>query len=130
MLQHSKHLFGADSISRQPSLFDTVRPPNVRAPIAAAADPISSHIAAAEITSSGRRASQKAEILTWLRERNQAFTSAEIAGAAGMDRHMVARRLPDLWRDSLIERGEMRVCTASGRQAITWRAGGAHEPAE
>jgi len=40
-----------------------------------------------------------------------------------MDRHMVARRLPDLERDKLIERSEMRTCTASGRPAITWRAG-------
>ena len=38
-----------------------------RAPLAATADPISSRLAAAELTSSGRRASQKAEIVVWLR---------------------------------------------------------------
>ena len=47
---------------------------------------------------------------------------AEIAEAAGVDRHMVARRLPDLERDGIVSRGDVRVCTASGRPAITWRA--------
>ncbi len=92
-----------------------------RAPLAAAADPISSHLAAAELTSSGRRASQKAEIVAWLRTQERPLTSMEITHAADLDRYMVARRLPDLERDGFVERGPMRVCTASGRPAITWR---------
>jgi len=91
-----------------------------RAPIAATADPISSHLAAAELTSSGRRASQKAEIVVWLRGQIRPLTSMEIAHAAGLDRYMVARRLPDLERDGMVERCAMRECSASNRPAITW----------
>jgi hypothetical protein len=93
-----------------------------RAPLAAARDPISSHLAAAELTSSGRRASQKAAIVKWLRSQERLLTSMEIAHAGGLDRYMVARRLPDLERDGLVERGPMRDCRESGRPAITWRA--------
>ncbi len=91
-----------------------------RAPLAATADPLSSHLAAAEVTSSGRRASQKREIVTWLRGQSRPLTSMEIAHAAGLDRYMVARRLPDLERDGLVERCPMRDCAVSGRPAITW----------
>lgn len=92
-----------------------------RAPIAANCDPISSHLAAAEVTASGLRASQKAELLAWLQGR-EALTSAEIAAASCLDRHGVARRLPDLAADGLIERCPIRVCRQSGRPAVTWRA--------
>jgi MarR family len=90
-------------------------------PIAANRDPITSHFAAAEITASGLRASQKAELLAWLRGRNP-LTSAEIAAASGFDRHGVARRLPDLAADRMIERCPVRICRQSGRPAVTWRA--------
>ncbi len=92
-----------------------------RAPIAANCDPISSHLAAAEVTASGLRASQKAELLEWLLGR-EALTSAEISAASGFDRHGVARRLPDLAADGLIERCSIRTCRQSGRPAVTWRA--------
>jgi hypothetical protein len=39
----------------------------------------------------------------------------------GLDRHMVARRLPDLKHDGLVEQGEMRTCKVTGRKAVTWR---------
>ena len=99
----------------QISLFGKSEPPARRiadrAPLAAADDPISSHLAAAELTSSGRRASQKAEIVAWLREQVRPLTSMEIAHAAGLDRYMVARRLPDLERDGMVERCAMRECS-------------------
>ena len=91
------------------------------APLAATADPQSSHLAAAEITASGLRDSQKRMIIEWLSARATALTSAEIARDAGLDRHMVARRLPDLERDGLVQRGAERACNATGRRAITWR---------
>lgn len=100
----------------------STRPRRNLAPLASAADPISSHLAAAEVTNSGRRASQKLEILTWLRGQSQAVSSMEIAAAANIDRSVVARRLPDLEHDGLVERGAMRECAVSRRQAITWRA--------
>ncbi len=93
-----------------------------RAPLAAARDPLSSHLAAAELIASGRRDSQKREILEWLRRQSQPVTSMEAAHAMGLDRYIVARRLPDLAHDGLVERGPMRECAVSLRQAITWRA--------
>ena len=83
--------------------------------------PLTSHLAADEITRSGKRASQKAEIVSWLRMQQRPLTSMEIAHAATMDRYMVARRLPDLERDGRVERCAMRECTESNRPAITWR---------
>ena len=74
------------------------------------------------MTNSGKRDSQKLEIVNWLRGQSRAFTSMEIAVAADLDRYIVARRLPDLEHDGLVERGEMRECSVSRRQAITWRA--------
>jgi response regulator of citrate/malate metabolism len=104
-------LFGGSRSSQPP------RP----APLAASADPISSHLAAAEVTASGRRDSQKREILEALRAESAPVTSMELARAAGIDRYTVARRLPDLERDRLVERGQLRDCRVSGRPCVTWR---------
>jgi hypothetical protein len=98
-----------------------VRVPN-RAPLARSSDPASSHIAAEEFTRSGRRANQKHQLLEWLRQQTRPLTSAEIARDSGLDRHGVARRLPDCERDRLVERHPMRQCTAMGTPAITWKA--------
>ena len=93
-----------------------VRMPD-RAPLARSSDPLSSHLAADEVTRSGRRA-----LLAWLRGQTRPMTSAEIAVASGMDRHGVARRLPDLAHDGLEERCSMHDCGVTGRLAINWRA--------
>jgi hypothetical protein len=93
-----------------------------RTPIAAKTDPITSHLAASEITASGLRAGQKRELLEWLRGVREPLTSAEISAASGFDRHGVARRLPDLAADKLVERCLIRDCRQSGRPAVTWRA--------
>lgn len=47
-------------------------------------------------------------------------TSAELAMFYGLDRHMVARRLPDLEERQLVRRGEIRKCKAHGTNAVTW----------
>jgi FaeA-like protein len=97
------------------------RRPARPSPLASSADPISSHLAAAELIASGRRDSQKIAILSSLRSQDRPCTSMELARAAGMDRYIVARRLPDLERDGQLERREMRACAITGRPAITWR---------
>jgi MarR family len=102
----------------QQKLFEPARP----LPIAANSDPISSHLAAVEVTESGLRVRQKAALLEVVRGQAGPLTSAELARAGAMDRHVVARRLPDLERDGLVERRPMRECTVTGRQAITWIA--------
>lgn len=71
-------LFGAPSISSPRS----PRP----ACLARNTDPLSSHVAATEVTASGRRDSQKREILEFLRMRREPLTSMELATAAGIDR--------------------------------------------
>jgi len=115
-----------NNLDLQIPLFGSPHPHRIRAAhpatLAANADPISSHLAAAEITASGRRDSQKREILESLRAESAPVTSMELARAAGIDRHTVARRLPDLERDGRVERGPMRDCRASGRPCVTWRA--------
>src|ERR1700734_2798043 len=98
-----------------------VRVPN-RAPLARSSDPVTSHLAAAEFIRSGRRANQKRELLAWMRQQGRPLTSAEIARDSGMDRHGVARRLPDLERDGLVRRCPIRQCVAMGTPAITWVA--------
>jgi hypothetical protein len=90
----------------------------IRAPLAANSDPASSHIAAAEITANGTRAAQKLAVLEALKSL-PGSTSMELAQVARLDRHRVARRLPDLEADGLVRRG---ACAVTGRQAITWRA--------
>lgn len=82
--------------------------------------PSSSRIAAADVTSSGRCTNQKHQILGWLHAQSRPFTSAEIAEAAGIDRHVVARRLPDLQHNGLVTRCSMRTCQVTGRPALTW----------
>lgn len=90
-------------------------------PIASPNDPISSHLAASEVTVSGRRARQCQEVLAAVKKW-PGRTSAELAQLAGLDRHLVARRLPDLEHRLLIRKGPMRECLVSGRKAVTWVA--------
>jgi hypothetical protein len=107
----------------QPSLFDTpAREFGNKAPLAARNDPSTSHQAAERFTASGARANQKRAFLEWMRANPRARTSAEIARDGPFPRDAVARRLPDLERDGLVERLPARECAARGGQAITWRA--------
>ena len=91
-------------------------------PIAANADPFTSHLAGLEITTSGQRTSEKRRVLEALKLEPLYITSAELAIRTGLDRHLVARRLPDLAEDGLVERCAARNCSVTGRKAITWRA--------
>lgn len=119
MLRHNNHL------DKQILLFTRTRPNSAStrpAPLARSSDALSSHIAAREVTLRGRRDSQKREILAALGSHSDTVTSMELARAAGMDRYIVARRLPDLDRDGLVKRCPMRDCAETRRPAITWRA--------
>ena len=99
---------------KQPSLFDN------REPLAANRDPITSHLAASQLTQSGARGKQKQRVLEALRS-YPGRTSAELALAAALDRYLVARRLPDLRSDGLAQQGAIRQCGVTGKQAVTWR---------
>jgi hypothetical protein len=91
-------------------------------PIARATDPATSHEAAADITASGLRASQCSRVLQAV-EATPGRTSAELAQEQGINRYVVARRLPEIEAARRIHRGEIRTCAVSGRRATTWWPG-------
>lgn len=92
-----------------------------RQQIHAAADPVTSKLAAEEHTRSGRRSSDKTKVYDFLGLCKAPVTSAELAAAYELDRYMVARRLPDLAADRCVERCGIRTCSVGGRPAVVWR---------
>jgi hypothetical protein len=107
---------------------------NPVSPVVHRDDPHTSTLSARQVTRSGTRKRQAEEVLRQLRmalqpewywkQLDTGITSAELAQSRGLDRHMTARRLPELAdpkNGGLIERGPMRQCRVTGRQAITWR---------
>ena len=81
-------------------------------------DPASSH-EAANRQRRGRANSDGMIVLACVRTMPGA-TSAELAMFYGLDRYMVARRLPDMEERGLVHRGEIRKCKAHGTNAVTW----------
>lgn len=81
-------------------------------------DPETSHLAAQNVEKNGTARKQRERVLAALRK-HPGCTSAELAVAAGMDRHAVARRLPEL-EPHQVYKGSRRTCTARGSQAYTW----------
>lgn len=88
-------------------------------PIARNADPISSHLAAREITESGVRGNQ-AQVAFSAVQRHPGLTSFELSNHCWLDRYQAARRLPELQESGLVEKAMIRRCTVSGRPAVTW----------
>lgn len=88
-------------------------------PIARETDPETSHLAAEEVTTSGRRAVQQHAVLAAVMA-HPGLTSRELAQAAGMDRYVAARRLPELEAAKRVRKGEARECRVSKRLAVTW----------
>lgn len=83
-------------------------------------DPESSKRAARELAESGALSSQQAQAIAAVRAW-PGRTSQELAEAAGMDRYMLARRLPECEsRAGGVRRGELRKCSVTGRLAMTW----------
>lgn len=96
---------------------------NVRAvlsPIAANADPHTSHKAARELTDSGRRQSQTERVAALVRL-TPGLTSAELAARHGLDRHSVAKRLSDALHAGLVTRTTARKCSVTGKEAFVWQ---------
>ena len=90
-----------------------------REPIARNTDPQTSHRSATELTTSGKRDAQKARVLTAVKD-HPGLTSSELARISGLDRYLVARRLPDLRNDRLVYNGQARECSVTRKQALTW----------
>lgn len=83
-------------------------------------DPETSRIAAERLRASGALGKQAAAVLEAVRQ-HPGSTAVEIAQRAGIDRHAVSRRLPELQRQGKVRRGPPRDCTVNGRPQSTWR---------
>lgn len=81
-------------------------------------DPSTSHMAALDVTESGR-ASEQAETVMRVLVQRPGLCSVEIPDYCDLDRYQVARRLPELERDGRVRRGIPRA-TTGGRQSVTW----------
>lgn len=102
--------------------FNFERAPTARrieTPAARNTDPRSSHLAAAEVTVTGRRHDHQ-QIVTAAVHAHPGLTSAELTKYTGLERHEVARRLPDAAVAGKVVRGAERRCANSGRIAVTW----------
>ncbi len=82
-------------------------------------DPDTSHEAARDLVASGMQAQQQAQVAAAVRQ-HPGLTSRELAFSAGLDRYMVARRLPELESDGLVVHGAPRICSMSRKRCQTW----------
>lgn len=88
-------------------------------PAARNTDPVSSHLAATEVTVSGEREAQIMQVAMEVKN-YIGYTSRELANITGLDRYMLARRLSDAEKQSLVKKGPQRKCSIADRMAITW----------
>lgn len=90
------------------------------APLAAAADPGTSHGAAARVKA---KADDQAARVAALVAAHPGCTSLELANRstdAELDRFTIARRLSVAEGKGLVRRGDARECRQSGHKALTW----------
>ena len=91
----------------------------VETPAARLRDPITSHLAAEEITKSGLRAAQQARCVAAIR----AFpgrTMQELAELTGICRFELGRRVSECGVAGAVRRMSKRKCTVTGRMAEPW----------
>jgi hypothetical protein len=96
---------------------------NIQTQAARNSDPITSHMAADDVTLSGKRQSH-IRILSEIVANNPGMTSAEIAFMVSdkypdLNRHEVARRLAD-GKGTTLRQGVSRKCRRANRMCITW----------
>lgn len=91
------------------------------------ADPVTSHQAADHVEATGQAQREAAIVLRALRD-FPGHTSRELAELAGLDRHLVARRLPELRDAGHAENGPNKRCTSSAKTAMTWTATNPYHP--
>lgn len=82
-------------------------------------DPWTSHEAGDDVVEAGVTLKHFGEILKAMAA-DEPRTSAEIARVCTLDRWQVARRLPEMERRDLVQRGPARLCRVCSRQSITW----------
>lgn len=100
----SKHELGADL-----PLFDAAR----------RSDPLTSRIAARDITEGGARAQMTQKALHLVRM-NPGSTANELEWTICVSDGRIRKRLNDLLKDGLVRRGEPKRCSVTGRLGVTW----------
>lgn len=91
----------------------------VHTPAARNSDPSSSHYAADYMDASGKRAHQQHRAYAAVKA-HPGKTSMELHTLTEICRFELARRLPECETGKLVRKGATRVCTISGRKAVTW----------
>lgn len=87
--------------------------------LARSTDSSGSHDAAAHLVGSGVHAAQKDRTASAV-HRHPGMTSMQLARETGMDRYVVARRLPDLAKEGRVFRGAKALCPISNITVCTW----------
>lgn len=88
-------------------------------PAARRTDPSSSHAAAAYVAEAGIAGQQQRRALAAVKAL-QGRTSAELAHDQGLDRYMLARRLPELLKKGFVTRRAPRPDIYTGLPSVTW----------
>lgn len=91
----------------------------VETPAARNTDAAPAHIAARQMTDSGKRHNQRLAVADAVRA-FPGLTSYELAVCSDLGRYIVGRRLSECETAGDVRRGEQRQCTISERQALTW----------
>lgn len=86
---------------------------------ARATDPGTSHEAASYLVASGMQRDQQSTAAAAVQQ-HPGLTSMKLADVTGLDRYMLARRLPELLKTKQVWRGPAMPCPVSGRSACTW----------
>lgn len=89
------------------------------APASRSTDPESSRESEQHMNDSGERDRQRQRVLEAVQQ-HSGLTTKHLAQRTGMDRHMVARRMPELERHGLVRRGPVVSDPGDGRQGVTW----------
>lgn len=89
--------------------------PLFQIPNARRSDPSSSHAAITKLEQNGGLQAQRLRVLEWV-IRWPGSTSKELSKLSGGDRFMIARRLPDLFKMSLVTRTD----AGEGRELRWW----------
>lgn len=79
-------------------------------------DPLTSWEAAEKMERSGKAADQRAIAVEAVRI-NPGRTSFELSKLCSLERHQIARRLPEC---KSLRKGEPRRCRVTGNMAVTW----------
>ena len=113
-----------------PGMFSAQREqtPALPLPIARRTDPVTSKLAAKNLTASGGRESAQQRVLEFLESltygspfTNPELTSAEISRDSGIPHPTVHKRLPDLRVAGRVINGVPRKCRVTGNLSLTWR---------